>query len=278
SGVLLSGRLEGVRPLDAESGASLHAEFPVERNQRSDGRVQRADATTRVSRHRPGAAAQERQFRSTPRRGLSLTDRTIVSSGYGKIGIEMAGITTPFTTPTFPFLQTVSLRTLDNITPAFLLKNGPTVTPVGATPNAGLGQGVFTVDAGLGSGYAQQWNAAIQRELTTNTVVEVSYLGSKITNVGIPDANINQLTEDQLKIGPDLLTKVANPYFGIISRSSSLGDPTITKAQLLKPFPDYTGVSYYRNNVGTTNYQGVSLSVRQRLSRGLTYSAAYTRS
>src|SRR5262249_44112693 len=37
-------------------------------------------------------------------------------------------------------------------------------------------------------------------------------------------------------------------------------------------------VSYYRNNVGTTNYQGLSLSVRQRLSRGLTYSAAYTRS
>ena len=33
----------------------------------------------------------------------------------------MAGITTPFTTPTFPFLQTVSQRTLDNITPAFVL-------------------------------------------------------------------------------------------------------------------------------------------------------------
>ena len=75
-----------------------------------------------------------------------LTDKTILSSGYGKVWIEMAGITTPFTTPNFPFLQTVSQRTLDNIAPAFVLKNGPTVTPVGATPNAGLGQGVFTVD------------------------------------------------------------------------------------------------------------------------------------
>ena len=128
-----------------------------------------------------------------------LTDRTIISSGYGKVWIEMAGITTPFTTPNFPFLQDVSLRTLDNITPAFVLKNGPTVTPVGPTPDAGLGQGVFTVDAGLGSGYAQQWNVSVQRELTTNTVVEVSYLGSKITNIGIPDSNINQLTEEQLK-------------------------------------------------------------------------------
>ena len=53
-----------------------------------------------------------------------LTDKTIVSSGYGKVWIEMAGITTPFTTPNFPFLQTVSLRTLDNIAPAFVLANG----------------------------------------------------------------------------------------------------------------------------------------------------------
>src|SRR5262245_39910445 len=128
-----------------------------------------------------------------------VTDTTIVSSGYGLVWIEMAGITTPFTTPNFPFLQDVSLRTLDNITPAFVLKNGPTITPVTPTPNAGLGQGVFTVDAALGSGYAQQWNVSVQRELTANTVVEVSYLGSKITNIGIPDSNINQLTEDQLR-------------------------------------------------------------------------------
>src|SRR5262249_40792364 len=88
-----------------------------------------------------------------------LPDKTIVSSGYGLVWIEMAGITTPFTTPTFPFLQDVSLRTLDNITPAFVLAKGPTVTPVGATPTAGLGQGVFTVDGTLGSASPQQWSA-----------------------------------------------------------------------------------------------------------------------
>jgi hypothetical protein len=207
-----------------------------------------------------------------------VTDKTIVSSGYALVWIEMAGITTPFTTPTFPFLQDVTLRTLDNIAPAFELKNGPTVAPVGATPSAGLGQGVFTVNPNLGSGDAQQWNVSMQRELTTNTVIEVSYLGSKITNIGIPDSNINQLTEEQLKLGSVLTERVVNPYFGIIPRSSTLGDPTITRAQLLKPFPEYTAVSFYRNNVGTTNYQGISFSVRQRMSHGLTYSAAYTRS
>jgi hypothetical protein len=79
-----------------------------------------------------------------------------------------------------------------------------------------------------------------------------------------------------LKLGPALLARVPNPFFGVVPRSSSIGDPTITVAQLVKPWPQYTAVSFYRNNVGTTNYQGIAFSVRQRLSRGLTYSAAYT--
>jgi outer membrane receptor protein involved in Fe transport len=86
------------------------------------------------------------------------------------------------------------------------------------------------------------------------------------------------LSVSQLAQGASLNTRVPNPYFGIIPRSSSLGDPTIPISQLLKPYPAYTTVSLYRNNVGTTRYQGFELSVRQRLSRGLLYSAAYTRS
>jgi hypothetical protein len=207
-----------------------------------------------------------------------LTPKTIVSSAYGLIWIEMAGITTPFTTPTFPFLQTVSQRALDNVNPAFVLQNGPSVAPLSPTANAGLGQGVFSVNAGLGSGYAQQWNVSVQRQITPNTTFEAAYVGSKITNIGIPDTNLNQLTADQLAIGAPLLQKVTNPYFGQIPRSSSLGDPTITVAQLMKPYPEYTTVSLYRNNVGTTRYDGFELSVRQRFSRGLSYTVAYTRS
>jgi hypothetical protein len=215
-----------------------------------------------------------------PRFGLvyRASDKTIVGSGYGLVWIEMAGITTPFTTPTFPFLQTVSQRALETISPAFVLRNGPSVAPIGQTPDAGLGQGVFAVDGTLGSGYVQQWNVSVQRELTRNTTVEAAYVGSNITHVGIPDTNLNQLTADQLARGSALLDRVPNPYFGIIPRSSSLGDPTISVGQLLKPYPQYTTVSLYRNNVGTTRYQGFELSVRRRLANGLSYSAAYTRS
>ncbi len=215
-----------------------------------------------------------------PRVGVvaRLTARTVVSSGYGRVLIEQAGITTPFTTPVFPFLQTVSQRTLDNVTPAFVLSDGPSVASIPLTPSAGLGQGVFAVNGNLGSGYVEQWNVSAQRELGAHTVLELAYVGSQVTRVGVPDSNLNQLQVGQLAMGPALLERVPNPYFGVIPRSSSLGDPTTPLAQLLKPYPRFTTVSLYRNNMGTTAYQGLAIGLRRRMSRGLSYSVSYTRS
>ena len=228
----------------------------------------------------PRAARQLHKNNFGPRLGIvsRVTDKTVVRTGYGVVWIEMAGITTPFTTPVFPFLQTVSQRTLDSIVPAFALAQGPTVEKIPLTADAGLGQGVFSVDRDLGSGYVQQWNASLQRELAADLAVEVAYVGSKITRVGIPDTNLNQLTVDQLAQGAPLLERVSNPYFGIVPRSSSLGDPTIPVAQLQKPYPQYTTVSLYRNNVGTTIYQGFYVKLEKRFSRGLSYLVSYTRS
>ena len=229
--------------------------------------------------HSP-AARQLHKDNFGPRMGIvgRVTDKMVARVGYGLVWIEMAGITTPFTTPVFPFMQTVTQRTLDNIIPAFTLAAGPTVDPIPLSANAGLGQGVFAVDSDLGSGYVQQWNSSFQRELTSNISVEAAYVGSKITRVGIPDSNLNQLGVDQLGLGTALMARVPNPYFGIVPRSSSLGDPTISVAQLLKPYPEFTTVSLYRNNVGTTIYQGFTAKLEQRFSRGLSYLVSYTRS
>src|SRR5204863_4342505 len=139
--------------------------------------------------NQPRAARQLHKLNFGPRLGAvaRITDKTVVRTGYGMVWIEMAGITTPFTTPVFPFLQTVSQRTLDNITPAFTLARGPSVAEIPLTPDAGIGQGVFGVDRDLGSGYVQQWNTSVQRELTPNISIEAAYVGSTITHVGLPD-------------------------------------------------------------------------------------------
>jgi hypothetical protein len=228
----------------------------------------------------PEAARELHKLNFGPRLGIAyrLTDRTVLRAGYGLIWQEMAGITTPFTLPQFPFIQTVTQRSLDGFTPAFTLATGPNVQPIPLSPDAGLGQGVFSVDRDLGSGYVQQWNLALQREITGNMVFEVAYAGSKITHVGIPDSNINQLTVEQLAQGNTLLQTVTNPYFGQIPRSSSLGDPTIPRAQLLRPFPRFTTVSLYRNNVGNTSYHALQAKFEKRFSQGLSFLVSYTRS
>jgi hypothetical protein len=228
----------------------------------------------------PDAARQLHKLDFGPRVGLAylLKDKTVIRAGYGLVWIEQAGITTPFTTPQFPFLQTVTQQTLDNVHPAFVLSGGPTVTPIPLTPNAGLGQGVFAVNSALGSGYVQQWNFAVEHELFKNVAFEVGYAGSHIVHVGLPDVNINQLTPDQLALGASLTQSVANPFFGLVPRSSSLGGPTITRAQLLKPFPEFTNVAFYRNNVGGTHYHAFEAKLEQRLSHGLSYTISYTHS
>jgi Carboxypeptidase regulatory-like domain len=226
-------------------------------------------------------SARELHFTNVaPRVGFTylLAPQTVVRSGFGIVFIDQSGITTPFTTPQFPFIQNVQQKTQDSVNSAFALSHGPSVAPIPFTPDAGLGQSVYTVNRSAGSGYVQQWNLAVQRAITNNLSAEIAYVGSHIVHVGIPDSNLNQLTEAQLAQGPSLQTSVPNPYFGQIPASSPLGGKTISTAQLLKPYPRFQNVATYRDNSGNTNYNALQTKVEQRFSHGLSFLFAYTHS
>lgn len=227
----------------------------------------------------PRSARELHYDNVAPRLGFTyeLTPKTVVRSGFGIVFIDQSGITTPFTTPQFPFIQNVAQRSLDSVNAAFTLSSGPTVSPIALTPNAGLGQSVYSSQRALGSGYVQQWNLAVQRALTNNLSVDVAYVGSHIVHVGIPDQNLNQLTAAQLQQGGSTLQQsVTNPYYGQLPVSSSIGGKTVSRAQLLKPYPRFQNVAYYRNNTGNANYNALEAKVEQRLSHGLTLLASYT--
>ncbi len=176
-----------------------------------------------------------------------LTPKTVVRSGFGIVFIDQSGITTPFTTPQFPFIQNVQQKTQDSVNAAFPLANGPTVAPIPLTPDAGLGQSVYTANRAAGSGYVEQWNLAVQRAITQNLSFDVAYVGSHIVHVGIPDSNLNQLTAAQLAQGSSavdsrcrILTTEQLPA------SSPIGGKTMAAAQLLKPYPRFQNVAIYR--------------------------------
>ena len=170
-----------------------------------------------------------------------MADRTVARIGYGLVFIENGGNHHPVHHPVFPFLQTVTQRTLDNIVPAFTLARGPSVEPIHWTPDAGLGRASSSVDRSR-SGYVQQWNVGPARVRAEHRD------GAGVCRfedhpVGLPDTNLNQLTVEQLALGALLQQRVPNPSFGTIPRSSSLGDPTIPVGQLMKPYPQHTTVS-----------------------------------
>lgn len=215
-----------------------------------------------------------------PRLGFTYQPnaKTVVRAGGGIVFIDQSGITTPFTIPQFPFIQNVAQKTQDSVNAAFRLSSGPTVSAIPLTADAGLGQSVYTVNRKLGSGYVQQWNLAVQREITRNLSVEVAYVGSRIVRVGIPDSNLNQLTVSELALGDKLKTTVTNPYYGTIPSSSSIGGKTISYAQSIKPYPRFLNVAAYRNNTGQTNYHAGEIKIEERLSRGLSFLVSYTHS
>ncbi len=213
-----------------------------------------------------------------PRAGLAYRagETLVVRAGYGMIWFEQTGITTPFTLPQFPFVETLGRLSPDNIAPAFVLAQGPGVQPAPPSPDSGLGQGVFGTDRNAGSGYSQQWNLTVQKTIGRDLNFEVGYLGSKNTRLGVPDVNINQLPDADLALSKALLAAAPNPFLGQIPASSSLGQATITQQQLLRPYPRFTTVALFRDNVGNSSYHALEAKLEKRLSHGLTFTLAYT--
>jgi hypothetical protein len=213
-----------------------------------------------------------------PRLGLAVRPGAgfVVRWGYGIVFFEQSGITTPFTLPQFPFVQTVGQQSQDNIAAAFALAQGPTVQVTAPNPNSGLGQGVFGADRNAKSGYSQQWNFTVGKELGKDLSAEVAYVGSKATHLGLPEWNLNQLPTQYLSMGAALLTRVTNPYYGQLPASSSLNTPTIPQQQLLRAYPRFTSVVLFRDNEADSNYHALQARLTKRLARGLTATAAYT--
>jgi hypothetical protein len=89
--------------------------------------------------------------------------------------------------------------------------------------------------------------------------------------------NINQYPNEFLSLRDRLNARVANPFYGVITDpTSALSQPTTTVSQLLRPFPQYTGVSQSSLPYGRGWYHSMQLEVNKRMKAGLYFGASYT--
>jgi hypothetical protein len=186
-------------------------------------------------------------------------------NGYGQIGFQAT---------------TTYVASINSITPnAFLSNPFPNgfIQPTGSSQGllTNIGADATSWERGSRAPYVQQWNFNVQRSLWSNLVVEVAYAGSKGTH--LPQTlEFNQLPEQYMSLGSELQRSVANPFFGIIPASQSVGGANTTVAQLLRPYPQFTNVTSTYATAGSSIYHSLQVRVQKRLSRGATFLASYT--
>jgi hypothetical protein len=87
---------------------------------------------------------------------------------------------------------------------------------------------------------------------------------------------INEISKESLALGATVLNaNVPNPFEGLIP-GTSLNNATVTRQQLLRPFPQFTGFEMADRNDGSVWYDSLQLQLEKRYSFGLTFVAAYT--
>lgn len=195
-----------------------------------------------------------------------------------------------------------SYTTTDSgITPAFYLQNGlaPYTLPPSIDPGFGTGytttpgftgspQGVTYADPYLSrrAPYFNNFALGFQRELLKQTTLTVDYSGSTghFLGTGIGrgiysgqldpayyavSQYLNQPAVKVIAQAQAIMPSIKLPYSNI--------SPTVSLAQALRPFPQYSGFNDVWGDVGNSSYNALQVSLAQQQPRaGLTYSIAYT--
>ena len=218
-----------------------------------------------------------------PRVGLAYSafSHLVFRAGYGifytpamEFG-DYQGLTLNGFSQTTPYVGT-----LNGVTPQNLLSDPfPTglLAPVGEA-NGGstnVGQTIDAVLRNRANPYVQQWTANVQYQIG-NTVLQTAYIGNHGVKLLFGTTyELNQLPTADLALGNQLLAPVANPFYGVIT-SGALSGPTVSYGQLLRPFPEYTGVEDVQAPSASSNYNALAISANHRFSNGIQFLVSYT--
>jgi hypothetical protein len=218
-----------------------------------------------VDRSFPDALVENDYNNFAPRFGFAFRpskgNKTVIRGGAGMFySITLLTLTRQQFATGFPFTSTLNYSVPTSpYNPLALrldtaLSANPTVTGVN-NPRG------IAVDDPLGAVY--QYNLTIERELTKDLVMEVSYVGSQGRHLG-RRYNINPQLINKALFDPRRLETQIDYVIPQIRRLNQLGISTTF------------GDIIYQENSGTSNYNSGQISLRRRARRGLTMQFAYT--
>jgi hypothetical protein len=133
----------------------------------------------------------------------------------------------------------------------------------------------------------QTWNLDVQRQLMTNLVVSVAYVGSKGTHLPALNVIPNQVNPSFLSLANELTMNASclanNSCPNAIAAGVKLPYATFTGNinQLLRPFPQYGDFnqednSFSPDRTGNSTYNAMQLQVDKRFAQGLSFLVSYT--
>jgi hypothetical protein len=162
------------------------------------------------------------------------------------------------------------------------------VQPTGSTLglNTALGSTITFSNPNRKIPHVLQYSFGVQHQLPWNVTVDASYVGSRSYDINTNDnqsgsarnLNVNSLAQlQQAQANPTYFSQsVPNPFAGLIPNNATLNAPTITRQQLLLPYPQFGQVLMAQESVGRLWYDSLQLNVTKRYSNSLVASAAYT--
>ena len=129
----------------------------------------------------------------------------------------------------------------------------------------------------------QNWNFSIQRSITSTLTLDVSYVASNGHFLGGGPRGIwcNQIDPKYLALG-NLLTASATPA-NVAAAQRLFPEITLpyanfagTTSQMLRPFPQYSGITDVWGNVANVNFNSLQVIGRKTMSNGLIVNFNYT--
>lgn len=144
----------------------------------------------------------------------------------------------------------------------------------------GIGGSIGFIDPASRLGYMHRYSVDLQHDLRGGLLVSIGYLGAVGRNlnsgIGGWGLNINQLDPKHAALGTALQEPVPNPFLGTPLAVGFLAAPTLTRGQLLRPYPQFDAVTIRRPNVSRSRYDAMILSAGRRLNQGWAAHANYT--